>query len=95
MMEHIIYSLQPTGTNLLTVITYTSCLAQKYNPIPIDLSDQLKWIEDEINILKSLNKSEYVINYLDSFIEIVDSEYKVYFIATTFYEVKFNFIVEK
>ena len=61
---------------------------KKYNPIPIDLSDQLKWIEDEINILKSLsNRSEYVINYLDSFVEEVDSDYKVYFIVTTFYEV--------
>lgn len=61
---------------------------KKYNPIPIDLSDQLKWIEDEINILKSLsNQSEYVINYLDSFIKEVDSEYKVYYIVTTFYEV--------
>ena len=61
---------------------------KKYNPIPIDLSDQLKWIEDEINILKSLsNQSEYVINYLDSFVQEVDSDYKVYFIVTTFYEV--------
>ena len=61
---------------------------KKYNPIPIDLSDQLKWIEDEINILKSLsNQSEYVINYLDSFVEDLNSKYKVYFIVTTFYEV--------
>ena len=61
---------------------------KKYNPIPIDLSDQLKWIEDEINILKSLsNQSEYVINYLDSFVKEVDSDYKVYYIVTTIYEV--------
>jgi len=61
---------------------------KKYNPIPIDLSDQLKWIEDEINILKSLsNQSEYVTNYLDSFVEEVDSDYKVYYIVTTIYEV--------
>ena len=61
---------------------------KEYDPIRIDLSDQLKWIEDEINILKSLsNQSEYVINYLDSFVQEVDSDYKVYFIVTTFYEV--------
>lgn len=61
---------------------------KEYDPIRIDLSDQLKWIEDEINILKSLSsKSEYVINYLDSFVEDLNSEYKVYFIVTTFYEV--------
>lgn len=61
---------------------------KEYDPIRIDLSDQLKWIEDEINILKSLsNQSQYVINYLDSFIQELDSKYKVYFIVTTFYEV--------
>ena len=61
---------------------------KEYDPIRIDLSDQLKWIEDEIDILKSLSsKSEYVINYLDSFVEDLNSKYKVYSIVTTFYEV--------
>ena len=63
-----------------------------YSPIQIDISDKLKFIEDEIILLKSLrNKSDYIINYLDSFIEEISS-YKIYNIVTNFYEVKFDFI---
>ena len=52
-------------------------------------SEELKSVLNEIDILKKLStKSEYVINYLDSFSTIVDDEYKVYHIVTNIYEVK-------
>jgi serine/threonine protein kinase len=53
----------------------------------MDASDALKWIENEIEILKNMEKHENVISYLDSFISIVDEEYKIYHIVTNFYEV--------
>jgi len=53
----------------------------------MDGSEALKWIENEIEILKNMEKHENVISYLDSFISIVDEEYKIYHIVTNFYEV--------
>ena len=64
---------------------------KKFKPISIDVteSEELKSILNEIEVLKKLSsKSEYVINYLDSFSTIVDDEYKVYHIVTNIYEVK-------
>ena len=70
---------------------YLNCrkALKKYHPISLDVSDALEWIEDEIEILKSLStKSEYVIDYLDSFITTFDDEFKCYHIVHTYYEVK-------
>ena len=53
----------------------------------IDLSDSedLKSIEKEIELLKSI-KNEYLINYLDSFSNII-GEYKIYHVVTDLYQV--------
>ncbi len=55
-------------------------------------SDELKCILNEIEVLQKLSsKSEYVINYLDSFSTLVDNnEYRVYHIVTSIYEVKYS-----
>ncbi len=66
---------------------------KKFKPILIDVTEsvELKSILNEIDVLKRLSfKSEYVINYLDSFTTILEDEYKVYHIVTDIYEVKFN-----
>ena len=65
---------------------------KKYHPIPVDISDTLKWIEDEIDTLKTLSgKSEYVINYLDSFVTYIeDNEFKIYHVVNNLYEVSFK-----
>ena len=68
---------------------------KKFKPLSIDVteSEELKSILNEIEVLQKLtSKSEYVINYLDTFSTIVE-EYKVYHIVTNIYEVKYsNFI---
>ena len=61
---------------------------KEFKPISIDAeSEELTSILNEIEVLKKLtSKSEYVINYLDSFsIEI--NNYKIYHLVTDFYEV--------
>ena len=65
---------------------------KKYHPIPIELSKSLKFVEEEIEVLKKLSgKSEYVINYLDSFVTFIDeNEFKVYHVVNNLYEVKYN-----
>ena len=65
---------------------------KEFAPILIDAteSEELKSILSEIDVLKKLSsKSEYVINYLDTFISFLgdDNEYKVYHIVTNIYEV--------
>ena len=63
---------------------------KRYKPIPIDVteSEDLKAILNEIETLKLLSsKSDYVINYLDSFETKLDDEYKVYHIVNNLYEV--------
>ncbi len=71
---------------------------KKLKPISIDVidSDELQSFLNEIDVLKRLSsKSDYVINYLDSFITFLghDNEYKVYHIVTNLYEVKYsNFV---
>ena len=65
---------------------------KKFKPLSIDVteSEELKAILNEIDVLQKLtSKSEYVINYLDTFTTLVDNdEYKVYHIVTNIYEVK-------
>ena len=52
---------------------------------------ELKSILNEIGVLQKLSlKSDYVINYLDTFSTIVEDEYKVYHIVTNIYEVKYS-----
>ena len=69
---------------------------KKFKPLSIDVteSEELKAILNEIDVLQKLtSKSEYVINYLDTFTTIVDDDHKVYYIVTNIYEVKHsNFI---
>jgi hypothetical protein len=70
---------------------------KKFKPLSIDVteSEELKAILNEIDVLQKLtSKSEYVINYLDTFTTIVEDEYKVYHIVTNIYEVKWsNFVL--
>ncbi len=72
---------------------------KKFKPLSIDVteSEELKAILNEIDVLQKLtSKSEYVINYLDTFITFLgdDNEYKVYHIVTNIYEVIFiNFFI--
>ena len=71
---------------------------KKFKPLSIDVteSEELKAILNEIDVLQKLtSKSDYVINYLDTFISFLgdDNEYKVYHIVTNLYEVNYsNFI---
>jgi hypothetical protein len=82
--------------NLFKNIFYFRKALKKFKPLSIDAteSQDLKSILNEIEVLQKLSsKSEYVINYLDTFSSIVDGEYKVYHIITNIYEVNFsNFI---
>jgi hypothetical protein len=58
--------------------------------IDVTESGELKSILNEIEVLQKLtSKSEYVINYLDTFTSILDNEFKVYHIVTNIYEVKY------
>jgi len=68
---------------------------KEFSPIKIDATEteQLKSILNEIDILKKLStKSEYVINYLDSFSTDV-AKYRIYHIVTNLYEVNNSKIV--
>ena len=64
-------------------------------PIEAIESDELKSILNEIETLKSLNsKSDYVINYLDSFsseVLILDEAHIVYHVVNNLYKV-INFL---
>ena len=68
---------------------------KEFTPIKIVTteSEELRSILNEIDVLKKMSsKSEYVINYLDSFSTDV-ARYRVYHIVTDIYEVKYsNFI---
>ena len=70
---------------------------KKYKPIPIDASEseEFKAILNETETLKKLSsKSEYVINYLDSFFTLLGDEYKEYHVVNDLYNVNiilFNF----
>ena len=48
-------------------------------------SEEIKWIEKEIEILKNIN-NEYILKYLDSF-EISLMGFRIYFIVTHNYDV--------
>ena len=64
---------------------------KEFSPIKTDAteSEQLKSVLKEIEVLKRLSsKSEYVINYLDSFSTDLSRNFKVYHIVTNLYEVK-------
>jgi serine/threonine protein kinase len=75
---------------------YTRKALKEFTPMKIDATEteQLKSILNEIEILKKLSsKSEYVINYLDSFSTDVAKKYRIYHIVTDIYEVKYsNFV---
>ena len=71
---------------------------KKFKPILIDVTEsvELQSVLNEIDVLKRLSsKSQYVINYLDSFTTILEEEYKVYHIVTNIYEVNFNLTKNK
>jgi hypothetical protein len=62
---------------------------KEFTPIRIDAtkSEELKSILNEIDVMKKMSsKSEYVINYLDSFSTDV-ARYRIYHIVTDIYEV--------
>ncbi len=67
-----------------------------FTPILIDAtdSDEFKSILNEIKVMKQLSsKSDYVINYLDSFSTELGSHI-IYYIVTSLYEVNYtNFIL--
>ncbi len=55
-------------------------------------SEELKSILKEIDVMKKLaSKSEYVINYLDSFTDDV-ARYRIYRIVTDIYEVNYSIV---
>ena len=55
------------------------------------MGNAIKWVEDEIEILKKIS-SPYLINYLDSFSTIIeDSEFKCYHVVNNYYQVNFYF----
>ena len=63
---------------------------KEFTPLKTDAteSEQFYSILNEIEVLKRLSaKSDYVINYLDSFSTDVLSRFKVYHIVTNLYEV--------
>jgi serine/threonine protein kinase len=65
---------------------------KKFHQIPIELKDSIKCILKEIELLKRIsNKSEYIINYLDTFnTKFRDpdhNEYVIYYVVNTLYEV--------
>jgi hypothetical protein len=75
-----------------TSFFYNRKALKEFSPIKIDATEteQLKSILNEIDILKKLSaKSDYVINYLDSFQTDV-AKYRIYHIVTNLYEVKFS-----
>ena len=67
-----------------------------FTPISVDAteSEQLKAILNELDVLKKLSsKSEYVINYLDSFSTELFN-FNIHHIVTDIYEVNFYFIIK-
>ena len=74
------------------IVFYNRKALKEFKPISIDAtdSDEFKSILNEIYVLKKLSsKSDYVINYLDSFsIEI--GSHIINFIVTSLYEVKYS-----
>ena len=63
---------------------------KEFTPIRTNVTDseELKSILNEIDVMKKMSsKSEYVINYLDSFSTDV-ARYRIYHIVTDIYEVK-------
>ncbi len=69
---------------------------KEFTPLKTDAteSEQFYSILNEIEVLKRLSaKSDYVINYLDSFSTEIFRNFKVYYIVTNLYEVKYsNFV---
>ena len=69
---------------------------KEFAPLKTDATEsgQFNSILNEIEVLKKLSsKSEYVINYLDSFSFDLSRNFKVYHIVTNLYEVNYsNFI---
>ena len=69
---------------------------KEFTPIRTNVTDseELKSILNEIDVMKKMSsKSEYVINYLDSFSTDLSRNFKVYHIVTNLYEVNYsNFI---
>ena len=63
---------------------------KKFHNIPIDVEKSIKWIVDEIDILKNI-KSDYVINYLDTFSRKFNDpdgeELIIYYVVNNLYEV--------
>jgi len=69
---------------------------KEFSPIKTDAteSEQLKSVLKEIEVLKKLtSKSDYVINYLDSFSTDLSRNFNVYHIVTNLYEVNFSFSI--
>jgi len=67
-----------------------------FTPISVDAteSEQLKAIMNEIDVLKMLSsKSEYIINYLDSFSSELFN-FNIHHIVTDIYEVNFYVIIK-
>jgi hypothetical protein len=67
-----------------------------FTPISVDAteSEQLKAIMNELDVLKKLSsKSEYVINYLDSFSTELFN-FNIHHIVTDIYEVNFYVIIK-
>lgn len=78
---------------------YRKALKQ-FKPIPIDIteSEDIKMIENEIELLKKLsNLNKNVINYSDSFISLIGDDYKLYNYVNDLYKVciKLCFIINK
>ena len=68
-----------------------------FTPISVDATqtEQLKSILNEIDLLKKLSlKSEYVINYLDSFSTELFN-FNIHHIVTDIYEVNFYIIINR
>ena len=69
---------------------------KEFSPIKTDATEteQLQSVLKEIEVLKRLSsKSDYVINYLDSFSTDVLSRFKVYYIVTDIYEVNYSIFI--
>jgi hypothetical protein len=69
---------------------------KEFSPIKTDATEteQLQSVLKEIEVLKKLtSKSDYVINYLDSFSIDLSRNFKVYHIVTNLYEVNYSFSI--
>ena len=84
--QGIVYKVQDTQDN------HKFKALKKFHQIPIELKESIKWIKAEIELLKSIsNKSEYVINYLDTynltFSDPDGNKYIIYYVVNNLYEV--------